>query len=446
MRRATDRTEIHGRSVAARWAPAAARSIAIAAGCLGTIAGTPARADEFFYDLRVGAGHSDNIFRTSTDPVGETVLGLGATLDYTYTGSRVEGSLVGDVVYYEYLEDAFDSNVVGNVVADLRAALVPDTLTWVFGNNFGQALTDPFEAVTPDSLENVNYFETGPDLTIRLGSRNSLEVFGRWTDTWYEKNPYNNQGWQGGVALARELARGSTVALNATIVNADYSDLPSDNDYQIQEYFASYEMTGARTSIVAELGYRSLEQYDTTTGGTLLRLQVERTVSAQSTLALQVGSSYGDTASLLQDWQEGSPPAGAETPIVATTTVAQDNYAQLDWTTTGQRTRFGLGAGYHDLSYEGQSELDNHYVQLDGAVSRTIRQSLTVGAQLLWYDYVYDQPGQDYNQLNAVASISWRPVQRFYVDVEAQYYDRSGPAEYDEMQWWLWLGYGSRRP
>jgi len=410
------------------------------------VAGASGHADEFYYDLRVGGGHSDNIMRTSTDPIGETVLGLGASLDYAYAGSRVDASLVGDVVYYEYLEDAFDSNVVGNVVGDLRAALVPETFTWVFGNNFGQTLTDPFEAVTPDTLENINYFETGPDFTIRLGSRNSLEIFGRWTDTWYEKNPYNNQGWQGGVALAREMSRGATIALNATIVTANYSDLPSSNDYQIQEYFGSYEMTGARTSITAELGYRSLEQYNNTTGGTLLRLQVERTVSALSTVALQLGSSYGDSASLLQDWQEGSPPAGAETPIVATTTVAQDNYAELDWTTVGQRTRLGLGAGYHDLTYEGQSDLNNHYVQIDGAVSRTIRQSFTVGAQLLWYDYVYEQPGQDYNQFDVVGSIGWRPARRFYVDAEVRYSDRSGPAEYDETQWWLWLGYGSRRP
>jgi hypothetical protein len=424
----------------------AARRTAILASVAAALLSGPAlQADELTYDLRAGVGQSDNIARTETDTISETILGLGLGLDYAHDGNRVDASLVGDLEYYEYQDNTYDGNVLGNAIGNLTIGLVPEKFLWVFDDNFGQAQTDPFVPITPDTRENVNVFRTGPDLNIRLGSQNALRLLGRWGDTYYQKTPYDNQLWLGGAAFAHTLSQGSTLSFNASTSSVTYDDNSTGGDFDIQEYYGAYESAGARTRILAELGYRSLHQYDQTSGGVHLLVNVERDLSSSSSIRLRLGSDYGDTGMQLVDLAGAGPPQAVDSPLVSSSTVAQEDYAELVWNLSRQRTTLSLEAGYHDLSYKQQEILNNDYVTLFGSVTRRVRESVDVGANLRWYDYTYDQPGSDYQQLEAEAFARWRPGSAFYTDLQVRYFDRSGATPYNETQWWLWLGYAPER-
>lgn len=407
--------------------------------------GAAPRADELNYDVSVGVGQSNNIMRTETDTISETIIGLGLGLDYAHTGSRVDASLVGDLEYYEYTDNTYDGDVVGTATGNLTIALLPEKLTWVFDDNFGQAQTDPFVPITPETRENINVFNTGPDLNILLGARDALRLFGRWGDMYYQKSPYDNQRWLGGAALAHELSQGSTISFNASVASVNYDEQSTGGDYDIQEYYGAYESAGARTRILAELGYRSLHQYDQTLGGVHLLLSVERDLSSTSSVVLRLGSDYGDTGMQLVDLADSGPPQAVDGSLVSSNTVAQEDYAELAWNLSRQRTDLSLEAGYHDLTYDQQAVLNNDYVRLGASATRRVRQSLSVGALLEWYDYTYDQSISDYNQLRAEAFVRWRPGRAFYTDLQVRYFDRSGATPYDETQWWLWLGYAPER-
>lgn len=420
----------------------AAASLAACAVAL-TLAATGARAQDFKYDLRAGIGHSDNIQRTQTDTIDEWILGLGTAFDYTYQGGRIDAQANGDLVWYDYLENTYDANVIGNAFGNLVYAIVPERLTWTFTNSFGQAQSNPFQPVTPDNSENINVFTTGPDFMFSVGPRYQARVFGRWTDTYYQTNPYGGQRWLGGLSFERALSAQSTVSLNGTYAKMNYYDQPSAYDFSVQEYYAGYQTTNARTSALVNLGYRTFTRDGTTTNGPLVRLSLTRKLSGYSTLEFLAGSQYGDAGTFLSE--TGRPQGGGQGPLYATRDVAVRNNVEGTWRINAQRTDLYFGAGYEQLNYEYNDVQDQDWVTLRAHASRRLRETLTLGAGVIWRDYTFpNASGQDYNQLDLSADLNWKPARAFYVNLAVEYNMRNSDnptGGYDETRFFLWLGY-----
>ena len=113
----------------ARNSPRVAAALALACAAALSLAAGASRADDFDYDVSVGIGHSDNIERTNTDEIAETILGVGLDLDYVHDGARMDADVHGSVDWYDYLEDTYDADVVGNVNGTLVYAFIPDHFT-----------------------------------------------------------------------------------------------------------------------------------------------------------------------------------------------------------------------------------------------------------------------------------------------------------------------------
>jgi hypothetical protein len=321
-------------------------------------------------------------------------------------------------------------------------------MVWVIENNFGQAISDPFQPPTPENDENVNVFLTGPDFEFWFGSNSAVRVFGRWGDMYYQTSPYDNQRWLGGASYVRQTSAGAALSLSATAARVDYDDLSQASSYDLQEYSINYIAEGARTNILAELGYRSLNDYGSTTGGPLVRVDLTRKLSDYSELQLVLGSVYGDTGSLLQNFGDTNTPTDPNSgQIVAAGSVAQQDYADLTWTMSRQRTNLWLRAGYQDYDYEKDSDLSYNWVSLGAGASRKVRETFRVGARISWNDYTYDKPESDYDQIDASASLRWQPARAFYTDLQVRYFSRSSESElnqYDETQVWFWIGWAPK--
>ncbi len=414
-----------------------------------TLVAAGARADEFTYDLKAGIGHSDNITRTDTDTIPESILGLGAGFDYSHDGARLDAQANADLVWYDYLQNTYNANLVGNAMGNAVYAIVPDRFTWTFSDNFGQAQADPFQVQTPDNIENVNAFSTGPDFLFSVGPRYQARVFGRWTDTYYQKNPYGGQRWVGGLSFQRALSAQSSISLNGTYGKMNYYDQPADYDFDVQEYFASYETTNARTSALLNLGYRTLDRSGSTTSGPLVKLALTRKLSGFTSVSLNAGSQYGDAGTFLADYQGDLPPGGGQTPIQANRDVAVRNNVDGILRISRQRTDLWFSAGYDQLRYVENDTQDQDLVSLRANASRRLRETLSVGGGVYWRDYTFpNEPGQDYNHLGLNANLSWKPARAFYVDLDVEYDTRSADnsaTDYNETRFFLWLGYAPER-
>src|SRR5688572_10032717 len=171
-----------------------------AAGIAALLVTAPARA-ELTGVAEAGVGYSDNIGRVPSNETDETIGTVGLELDWSERTRRIRGDATVDLSYYEYMDDTFDSEVLGTANGTLALAIVPETFQWVFQDSFGQAQSDPFAPASPTTREDLNYFSTGPDLTVRFGSTGFGRVFGRWSQTSYERSPLDAERTSGGVAV-----------------------------------------------------------------------------------------------------------------------------------------------------------------------------------------------------------------------------------------------------
>src|SRR4029077_1425913 len=121
----------------------------------------------------------------------------------------------GNFTYLDYLQGAFSNQLVGRFDGIAHFALIPERLTWVLQDNFGQAGVDPFTPLTPANLEDINYVSTGPDLSLRLSGKSYLNMGARFTDVRYETSPFDNHRVSGNIAWGLHLSALSSVSLNA---------------------------------------------------------------------------------------------------------------------------------------------------------------------------------------------------------------------------------------
>ena len=80
--------------------------------CLGAAATGHAQTSGLAFGLSAGMGHSDNITRVPEDEIDESFATAGFQLNANQQG-RLSYSALGDLSYVDYLDDTFDSEVVG---------------------------------------------------------------------------------------------------------------------------------------------------------------------------------------------------------------------------------------------------------------------------------------------------------------------------------------------
>ena len=155
-------------------------------------ASMPAAADGLEYRASIGAGYTDNIRRDTGNEQDENLGIAGLRFSYDADTRKLDADLVGEIAYYEYLNDTFEPELLGNIYADASFALVPDRLHWVLTDGFGQVMTDPFQAQSPANRQNINYLSTGPEAFIGLGSQTRLRLAGRYSLATYEDDPFDS--------------------------------------------------------------------------------------------------------------------------------------------------------------------------------------------------------------------------------------------------------------
>ena len=229
------------------------------AGIMGLCASVAARAD-LAGIAEVGVGHTDNITRVQTNEMDETIGTVGLELDWTERTRRIRGDAIVDLSYYEYMDETVDSELLGNANGTLGLAIVPETLQWVFQDSFGQARSDPFSPMSPDNREDLNYFSTGPELTVRLGSTGFGRLSGRWSTTTYEDSPLDADRTTGAVAFGRRASPRSELSLNAVTESVDFDDV-FNTDFDRDSVFVGWQLDASRTLIDAEISWYDEPEY-----------------------------------------------------------------------------------------------------------------------------------------------------------------------------------------
>lgn len=417
---------------------------AIGALCLGAVATAHAQTSGLAFGLSAGMGHSDNITRVPEGEIDESFATAGFQLNARNQG-RLSYSALGDLSYVDYLDDTFDSEVIGGFDGTLTYAFIPDRFTWTVEDTFGQQQINLFRPVTPDNRENVNFLSTGPDFSLPLGARNFLDIGGRYSDARYEDSDLDNERLGGTLALRRQLSSSNLLALSGQADRIEYNDA-AGTEYDVRSAFVRYALNTARTALSADVGYTELEQDGDKSDGELLRLDFSRELSEATKVTLSAGQRYSDASEVFRILQRRSaldPQASPET----TSDAFKYRYATLGWRFQKNRTSFGLSAGLNQERYVEQTDRDREFVDYRVELGRRLSRTLRASISARWHKNEFENVDFNSDDLRMRGTISWRLGARTYLALEVDHFNRSSndpTSEYNETRGLLTVSYFPR--
>jgi hypothetical protein len=313
----------------------------------------PARAQSFLYGADVGIGESDNVTLVQSNKVSQTIAITDLDLDIKDQTRRFDVDAKGNFSYLDYLQGAYDNQLVGRFDGRADVAVIPDHLTWVLTDNFGQGQIDPFTASVPTNLQNINYLSTGPDVAFRFGPTFFLDLSARYAKTNYQTDPFDNSSVLGNLAFGRTLSAQSSVSVNGSFERMTFDDTAVNTNFDRSSVYGHYEIQGARTNLSANLGATKVEQGEESFTGPDAKLQIQRKLSSASTLTLTLGRGITDGSTSFSNLQAGAIGGIPTAPGV----LSQSNYTvtsgSVAWDYSRNRTAIGVSGTWEKDTYEG---------------------------------------------------------------------------------------------
>jgi hypothetical protein len=326
------------------------------------------------WSVTAGVANSDNANRVETGKVDDTLATLGASIDYTHESRRLQASLNGSGTYLEYLDDTYDSDFIASGTASLVFGIVPERFLWTIEDTFGQLTINQFEPVTPENRQNANFFSTGPDFFLRLGSQTDLQIGGRYADSRYEEtDTVDDTRLTGTIALIRRTSPNVAWSAVADATRVEY-DLPGDPGYDQQSLFGRLEAEGARQTLSVDLGATRVKDGDESYTNPLLRLSWNRRLTPSWTMDLSLGSEYRNTADRFVSGV--SRPDTGTGAVNASGVPSETYYGGLSFAFERPRTRFYFGGSYNEDNYVRSGELDEENWSANVGASRRFTERL----------------------------------------------------------------------
>jgi len=370
---------------------------------------------------RIAAGviETDNIERTATDAMSDTIEEVSADVAIHEQTRRLDADVLSDLQYLSYAHHTYSNEVVGNFIGSGTFAILPKEFEWVVLDNFGQQQLDPTDAVTPQNLENINYFSTGPNLLIGLGPMTHAQVSVRFSNVYYQTSNLENNRGDASVALVRSLSATSNLSLNVAAERVLYDDTAANPDYTTQEAYLRYDAQGARSKLAVDLGYDDVAGLSTDGAGPLVHVDISHVLSGSSLLDLSVGQDISDTSNLLRQMQSLNGLAVSASYLQAADDPFVNRYARVAWQFDRNRTHITFDVARYQERHLEDTGLNQVRTQTDANVRRDLAPALTATIGVTYAKATFADAADDYRGLIASAALDWR-VGR-HLDLRAEY-------------------------
>jgi len=409
------------------------------------------------YGVDAGVGESDNVTLASRDKISQTVATTDADFVVKEQSRLLEAHATGDFSYLDYLQNAYGSQLIGRFDGQGTMAVVPGRLNWVVQENYGQAAINPYVAVTPTNMENINYFATGPDLFLRLGGINFIDLSARYARAQYQTSPYDSNRGFGSLAVGRYISAGASVSLNADFERVMFENTLVNDDFDRIRAFGGYELHGARTDFDVDLGASRISQEGPSITGPLAKVQLSRQLSAAAKLTLTAGRELTDAASsfsTLRFATTGLSGIIGTAPAALTSSNYTSDFASLGWQYLLNRTTIGLSARWEKDTYSSQPQLDVSHPGADFTLQRQLTRGFS--AQLVGRWYRSDYPNaiitsstysSKYDDWLAGGALTWHHGHGLEINLRYNHSSRVavlGGGGYSENRVFLTVGYRPR--
>jgi hypothetical protein len=421
---------------------AAALAVLTAAACFGLNA---AQAAAPGYEIQLGVIESDNIERLPTGGSDETVGVVDLGFNWHETREWLVAGIDADISHLNFFQHTYNDEYIGNFLGQVKINLVPDIFSWVVTDNFGQAPLQPLAPITPANQENINYFTTGPALTLPLDKTTYLDLSAGYGKVNFQQSPLDSSRYTGALGLLHDLSPTSSISLNVREESIRFQNDQENPDYDRQEAFARFDTKGSRTELGVDVGYSRLTQTGARYGTPLARLDISRHVSPDSTIGLALGHDYSDGADSFRIVQGVGGATLNTQPIVEAAAPFVSNYATLAWNFKYARTTLDLSASYFRDRYDTDATLNNERTVFAGLASREVAPVLQLALTEYLVRWQFDTGNQSATESDSGLQMTWRAGR--HLSVFLGYFLAKGNSSidifrYTENRIWLSIGYG----
>jgi hypothetical protein len=436
------------------------RTVSAAAG--DSDSATPAqgtRAESLTYGADVGIGESDNVTLVQTDKVSQTIAIADLDFDLKDQTRRFDVDAKGNFSDLDYLQNAYSNQFIGRFDGRADVSIIPERVIWVLTESFGQAQIDPFIAVVPTNLENINYVATGPDASFRLGPTVFLDLSARYAKSTYQTDPFDSNTVLGSAALGRALSAQSSISINGSFERVQFDNTEVNTNFDRSGAYVHYEIQGARTNLMANLGATKVDQGLESFTGPNAKLQLLRKLSSVSTLTVTIGRDVTDGSTAFANLQSGAIGGIVTSPAVVSQHNYTVTYGTVGWSYVRNRTTIGVSGTWEKDSYDGQPLPDVTRGSAEFRVERELSRALT--AQLLGRLYRNEYPNADYSETDGLvgAALMFRAGRGLEIKLRYDHSSRAasgvgvvsglgavpgGSSNYNENRVFLTVGYRPR--
>ncbi len=325
-------------------------------------------AAEIEAEFRTTYMRSDNVTRDDLDPIEEDIWTIGATFEFSENTLRSNTDIQAVFDYLDYQDDTFDSEVVGALNALFELTMVEEKLIWIIQENFGQRVFDPLATPNAGNRENINFFTTGPDVRLPMGTRHFFGAEARYSTIRYEESPFDNDRIFALLQVGRRTSSDSNISLNISQEQVEFDNDGLSDDFDINEAFIRYEKLNTRNFINAEVGYTKLNYEVEDLDGYLLRLDWTRVSSDSHSFMFSAGGQFSSQGDIFRNSQTDGRDIGGTVDLEGDGTPFYNYYLVARYDLDTARTRIVAEVDWSQDDYE----IDPSTDPLDQALDRDV--------------------------------------------------------------------------
>jgi len=364
-----------------------------------------------YLEAQAGLIYTDNVSLTP-DGRSDTLAMIGLVGDTSRQDApRFDYHLDADIAMVKYFKNEYETLPYGYLDAAGEFKIVPGYLSWVARDSFNQATLDPFLPATPDNLENINYFTTGPRLTLRPTLRTTIIIEGTvsWVDTNSKSIDYiniDNRRSGGSGKIERAFSNTLSAYVGASYSDVKFKDKVNNTDFDGWTYVGGFHFGDSRTYLDASGGYTDLDVGSERASGVNWEVSLSRLISPMQRITLRTLKQFTDAANLFRINLDQPVPGNQPNQIVTGQPFSHEEYG-ANYRLQGQRTSLEINLGAFTEHYEESPDLNRDARYISAFVSR--KMSLVMSLDL-GVNYEHDEyaVGGAVHTINVLASLRWQ--------------------------------------
>ena len=380
----------------------------------------------FEYDaqVRVGIGASDNIARTPQNELDETITSVGFSFGVTEQTNTLDLDVRSQFDYVDYSDGTFDSELIGGLNGSATITLIDERLRWVIKDIFGQSLFDPLQPERPKNREDVNFFTTGPTLSLNPASRNPIILDLRYSRVDFETRPNDNDRLSLALSVGREISRASTLSLNLNATRVEF-DNELTAPVELYEAFGRFETTGNRSTLGIDIGYNEVEFAGSNGDGILARVDYTRETSVNGTFSVSGGSQFSEQGDIFRFYRDITNNLTNTSDITDSPAPFQNNFFALSYILDQERYSIVTSIDWNQEDYKDGQGIDRDIFRGNLIFRREVSRKVFAGANIRFQRREFKYLDRRDDDLILGLNIGYRLSDGFDISFEYQHFQRN---------------------